>query len=311
MKLDSKILITGGSGLVGSSMINFLKKKKYKNLLFPSSKKLNLLDYKAVDRYIKKNKPNYIIAAAAKVGGIEANIKYSNDFLVENTIMQNNLIMSCHYNDVNNFMFFGSSCIYPKLSKQPIKEEYLLSGKLEETNELYALAKISGLKLCQNIRRQFNRNYICVMPTNLYGRKDSYGKNKSHVIPAIIKKVFEAKIKKESSIELFGTGKALREFLHTEDLARACELIFKKNKNYSLINIGSGREISIKNLALLVASKLKHNIKIDYNINIPDGTPRKILDSSKIRSLGWKPKVSLEKGLEDTIKDYRLDYVSL
>ena len=311
MKLDSKILITGGSGLVGSSMINFLKKKKYKNLLFPSSKKLNLLDYKAVDRYIKKNKPNYIFAAAAKVGGIEANIKYSNDFLVENTIMQNNLIMSCHYNDVNNFMFFGSSCIYPKLSKQPIKEEYLLSGKLEETNELYALAKISGLKLCQNIRRQFNRNYICVMPTNLYGRKDSYGKNKSHVIPAIIKKVFEAKIKKESSIELFGTGKALREFLHTEDLARACELIFKKNKNYSLINIGSGREISIKNLALLVASKLKHNIKIDYNINIPDGTPRKILDSSKIRSLGWKPKVSLEKGLEDTIKDYRLNYVSL
>ena len=149
------------------------------------------------------------------------------------------------------------------------------------------------------------------MPTNLYGRKDSYSKNKSHVIPAIIKKVFEAKIKKKSSIELFGTGKALREFLHTEDLARACELIFKKNKNYSLINIGSGREISIKNLALLVASKLKHNIKIDYNINIPDGTPRKILDSSKIRGLGWKPKVSLEKGLEDTIKDYRLNYVSL
>ena len=219
--------------------------------------------------------------------------------------------MSCHYNDVDNFMFFGSSCIYPKLSKQPIKEEYLLSGELEETNELYALAKISGLKLCQNIRRQFNRNYVCVMPTNLYGRKDSYGKNKSHVIPAIIKKVFEAKIKKKSSIELFGTGKALREFLHTEDLARACELIFKKNKNYSLINIGSGREISIKNLALLVASKLKHNIKISYNINIPDGTPRKILDSSKIRGLGWKPKVSLEKGLEDTIKDYRLNYVSL
>ncbi len=311
MKLDNKILITGGSGLVGSSIINFLKKKKYKNLLFPSSKKLNLLDYEAVDRYIKKNKPNYVFAAAAKVGGIEANIKYSNDFLVENTIMQNNLIMSCHYNDVNNFMFFGSSCIYPKLSKQPIKEEYLLSGELEETNELYALAKISGLKLCQNIRRQFNRNYVCVMPTNLYGRKDSYGKNKSHVIPAIIKKVFEAKIKKESSIELFGTGKALREFLHAEDLARACELIFKKNKNYSLINIGSGKEISIKNLALLVASKLKHNIKIDYNINIPDGTPRKILDSSKIRGLGWKPKVSLEKGLEDTIKDYRLNYVNL
>ncbi len=311
MKLNNKILITGGSGLVGSSIINFLKKKKYKNLLFPSSKELNLLDYKAVYRYIKKNKPNYVFAAAAKVGGIEANIKYSNDFLVENTTMQNNLIMSCHYNDVNNFMFFGSSCIYPKLSKQPIKEEYLLSGELEETNELYALAKISGLKLCQNIRRQFNRNYVCVMPTNLYGRKDSYGKNKSHVIPAIIKKVFEAKIKKESSIELFGTGKALREFLHTEDLARACELIFKKNKNYSLINIGSGREISIKNLALLVASKLKHKIKIDYNINIPDGTPRKILDSSKIRGLGWKPKVSLEKGLEDTIKDYRLNYVSL
>lgn len=311
MKLDNKILITGGSGLVGSSIINFLKKKKYKNLLFPSSKELNLLDYKAVYRYIKKNKPNYVFAAAAKVGGIEANIKYSNDFLVENTIMQNNLIMSCHYNDVDNFMFFGSSCIYPKLSKQPIKEEYLLSGKLEETNELYALAKISGLKLCQNIRRQFNRNYVCVMPTNLYGRKDSYGKNKSHVIPAIIKKVFEAKIKKKSSIELFGTGKALREFLHTEDLARACELIFKKNKNYSLINIGSGREISIKNLALLVASKLKHNIKISYNINIPDGTPRKILDSSKIRGLGWKPKVSLEKGLEDTIKDYRLNYISL
>ena len=311
MKLDNKILITGGSGLVGSSIINFLKKKKYKNLLFPSSKELNLLDYKAVYRYIKKNKPSYVFAAAAKVGGIEANIKYSNDFLVENTIMQNNLIMSCHYNDVDNFMFFGSSCIYPKLSKQPIKEEYLLSGKLEETNELYALAKISGLKLCQNIRRQFNRNYVCVMPTNLYGRKDSYSKNKSHVIPAIIKKVFEAKIKKKSSIELFGTGKALREFLHTEDLARACELIFKKNKNYSLINIGSGREISIKNLALLVASKLKHNIKIDYNINIPDGTPRKILDSSKIRGLGWKPKVSLEKGLEDTIKDYRLNYVSL
>lgn len=309
MKVDDKILITGSTGLVGSAVLNFLKKKKYKKLLFPSRQQLNLLDSKNVDKYIKQNKPDYVFAAAARVGGIEANINYSNEFLVENTAMQNNLIMACHSNNVDNFMFFGSSCIYPKLSKQPIKEEYLLSGKLEKTNELYALAKISGLKLCQNIREQYKRNYVSVMPTNLYGKSDSYGKNKSHVMPALIKKIFEAKINKNRSIELFGTGKALREFLHTEDLARACELIFKKNKSYSLINIGSGTEISIINLALLIAKKINYDIKINFNLKIPDGTPKKLLDSSLIKSLGWQPQVSLEKGLEDTINDYKENYL--
>ncbi len=299
-------MITGASGLVGSALLSYFKKRNYKNILFPTSKELNLLKETKVNKYIKEFKPKYVFAAAAKVGGIEANIKYSNSFLVDNTIMQNNLIMSCLFNNIENFMFFGSSCIYPRLSKQPIKEEYLLSDKLEETNELYALAKISGLKLCQNIRNKYNKNYITVMPTNLYGKNDSYQNNKSHVMPALIKKIYIAKKNKDKFIKIFGTGKAIREFLHVNDLARACELIFKKKHSESLINIGSGHEISIKNLVKLLSKILNYEVKIKYDNTVPDGTPRKLLDSSKINNLGWKPKISLEKGVEETVKDYIL-----
>jgi len=298
MNRNSTILITGSTGMVGNSIFKYLKNKKYKNILHPSRSVLNLNNKKNILNYLKETKPEYVFAAAAYVGGIETNMKNPVDFLIKNILIQNNLLLSCHEQNINNLIFYGSSCIYPKFSKQPIHEKEILSGKLESTNEAYALAKILGLKLCEYLRNFHKRNYFTVMPTNLYGENDNYNPETSHVIPGIISKVKKAKENNYKEIKLFGTGKAKREFLYVNDLAEASIIAMKKNKKYSIVNIGSGQEINIKNLANLILKIANYKAKIIFESDVPDGTPRKLLNSSRIHSMGWKPKVSLNKGLK-------------
>ena len=297
MDQSDKILITGSSGMVGNALVKYLKKNNFNNLLFPNRKELNLINENEVKNYLIKNMPDFIFAAAAKVGGIEANMKNSATFLLENITMQNNLISQAHICGINNLLFYGSSCIYPKYAKQPISENELLNGYLEETNEAYALAKICGLKLCNYYKNEYSRNYFSLMPTNLYGHNDNYDENSSHVIPAIIRKIHNAKIYNKKTIQLFGTGKALREFLYVDDLAEASVIAMQKNHEYSLINVGSGKEIDILNLAKLISGVIAYDLNFDFNKGVPDGTPRKILNSSRMISLGWKPKISLDEGL--------------
>ena len=265
---------------------------------------MNLLDKKKVFSYLKKIKPDYIFASGAYVGGIEANMLNPINFLSINIEMQNNLILTADELDINNLLFFGSSCIYPKFSKQPIDEGELLKGKLEKTNEAYAIAKIAGLKLCEYFRNIKKRNYFTIMPTNLYGENDNFNSNFSHVIPAIIQKVNMAKKENSNEINLLGSGTAKREFLYIDDLAEAAIIAMKKNKKFSMINIGSGEEVSILKLAKLILKLAGHNAKIKFLPNSPDGTPRKLLNSKKIRSLGWKPTIKLVDGLKKTYNLY-------
>ncbi len=300
---DSKIYVAGHNGMVGSAILRKLKNKGFENLIFKSSKELDLRIQKDVDEYISHEKPNIIIDAAAIVGGIWANNEYGYKFLMDNMLIQNNLINASIKNEIRNFIFLGSSCIYPKLAAQPMKEEALLSGPLEETNQWYAIAKISGVKLVDAVRRQFGFNYVSLMPTNLYGPNDNYDLKTSHVLPALIRKIHEAKIDKKD-VELWGTGKSLREFLHVDDLAEAVLLIMNIQTEDYLYNIGSGNEISIDSLAKLIKEKISFTGKINYNSSYPDGTPRKLLDSRKINKLGWKPKISLEDGIEITYKEF-------
>lgn len=300
MKTNSKILITGASGLVGGSILRLLIKRNYKNIYYPSRKELDLNDESKIKKFLEKFKPDYVFSPAAYVGGIEANMKDPIKFLSLNTKLQNNIIMSCFEGGVNNFIFFGSSCIYPKFSKQPIKENEILNGKLESTNEAYAIAKISGLKLCSYIRRLSNKNYFTLMPTNLYGQNDNFDPNYSHVIPAILNKVLLAKEKNKREIKLYGTGKAKREFLYVDDLAKAAIIAMQKNKKYSMINVGSGEEITIYNLAKLILKVSDYKAKIIFDSNVPDGTPRKLLNSDRMKELGWKPKISLINGIKKT-----------
>ena len=300
MKKNSKILITGASGLVGGSILRILSEKNYKNIYYPSRKELDLKDEIKIKKFLEKTKPEYVFSPAAYVGGIEANMKDPINFLSLNTKLQNNIIMSCYELGRNNFVFFGSSCIYPKFSEQPIKENEILNGKLESTNEAYAIAKISGLKLCSYIRRISNKNYFTLMPTNLYGQNDNFDTKYSHVIPAILNKVKLAKEKNKKEIKLYGTGKAKREFLYVDDLAKAAIIAMKKNKKYSMINVGSGEEITILNLAKLILKISDYKAKIIFDSNVPDGTPRKLLNSERMRELGWKPKISLTNGIKKT-----------
>ena len=289
--------------MVGSAVFRKAKKSNYK-ILAPNRKQLNLFFFNQVRKYLKDKKPDIIILCAAKVGGIYANSNYKADFMIDNLIIQNNVILLSHEFKIKKLVFLGSSCIYPRNSKQPIKEEYLLTSELEKTNESYAVAKISGIKLIEAYRAQYNDNFISVMPTNIYGEHDNFHINNSHVIPGLIAKIFDAFLNKKKKVELWGTGKPLRDFLYVDDLAEGILFLTKKYNSSEIINLGSGTEISIKKLALLISKIIGFKGVIIYNNKYPDGTPRKILDISKVKKLGWRPKHTLEKGLQKTIEWY-------
>ena len=296
--LDSKIYIAGHNGMVGSACWRALETKGYKNIIGFSSKELDLRDQKAVFDMLERERPSAIIDAAARVGGIIANSTYPYEFLMDNMLIQNNLISAAHQLNIPKFIFLGSSCIYPKMAPQPLKEEYLLTAPLEETNQWYAIAKISGVKLIEALRKQYNRDYVSLMPTNLYGPGDNYDLETSHVLPAMIRKFHEAKENNHTNVVLWGTGTPKREFLHVYDLASAVVFTLENKMKDSLYNVGSESEISIKELAELVQEIIGHNGNIIWDKSKPDGTPRKLMDSSKINKLGWNDVLSLENGLK-------------
>ncbi len=298
MELNAKIYVAGHRGMVGSAIVENLKSKGYNNIITRTSSELNLINQKEVSDFFEKEKPEYVFLAAAKVGGIEANNTYRADFIYENILIQSNVIHESYVNNVKKLMFLGSSCIYPKLAPQPLKESYLLTGLLEPTNEPYAIAKISGIKMCEAYRDQYNCNFISVMPTNLYGFNDNYDLKNSHVLPALLRKFHEAKINNDKEVTIWGTGTPLREFLHASDMADACVYLMKNYNEKEFVNIGSGTEISISDLALLIKDIVKYEGEIVYDTTKPDGTPRKLMDVSKLNNLGWKYKISLREGIE-------------
>ena len=300
---NKKIFVAGSFGMVGRSIVTALKKNNYKNIIIKPRNELDLTKYNEVNEFFNYVKPEIVINAAAKVGGIIANSQSPYEFLFQNLQIQNNLIDLSFKNDIEKFIFLGSSCIYPKYSEQPIKEEYLLSGYLEKTNESYAIAKIAGLKLCEALKNQYGKKYISIMPCNLYGPYDNFDLITSHVLPAMIRKFHEAKDKK-SDLVLWGTGKPLREFLHVEDLADAIVFSLENELNDSIYNVGFGSDISIKDLANKIKNIIGFKGKIIWDSTKPDGTPRKIMDSSKFSNYGWKPKISLLDGIKNTYNWY-------
>lgn len=297
--LNSKIYIAGHKGMVGSACWRILSQSGYSNLIGQTSKELDLRHQQSVSSFISENKPDIIIDAAAKVGGIWANDSYPYQFLMDNLQIQNNLISAALQCNVDKFIFLGSSCIYPKHSSQPITENSLLSGSLESTNEWYAIAKIAGLKLCQAIRQQYGKDFVSLMPTNLYGPNDNFDLETSHVLPALIRKFHEAK-KNNNTVTLWGTGDPLREFLHVDDLAHAVKFALENNMTEALYNVGSSQELSIKELAHLIQKEIGHKGEVIWDKSKPNGTMRKLIDSSKIRKLGWKPKYTIQEGLSQT-----------
>jgi len=299
---NSKIFIAGHNGMVGSACWRALKAKGYKNIIGYNSKDLDLRDQRKVSEVIKREKPDVIIDAAARVGGILANSQNPYEFLMDNMLIQNNLIRTAHELNIEKFIFLGSSCIYPKMAPQPLKEEYLLTGPLEETNQWYAIAKISGVKLIEALRNQYNRDYISLMPTNLYGPGDNYDLNTSHVLPAMIGKFHEAKITNKNEVVLWGTGNPKREFLHVDDLAKVIVFSFENSLSDSLYNIGSGTETTIEELAKLIQKIVGFNGSIKWDHSKPDGTPRKLMDSSKINLAGWSANIDLKQGIESVYK---------
>ena len=301
---NSKIYVAGHNGLVGSAILRKLKEKKYKNIITVERKKLDLLNQKDVFSFFKRQKPDLVIIAAAKVGGVYHNNLDRADFIYENLQIQNNLIYGSFKNKVKQLVFLGSSCIYPKNSKQPLKEDYLLSGKLEETNEPYAIAKIAGVKMCEAFNKQYKKKYICLMPTNTYGPNDNYNSLNSHFFPALIKKAHECKIKNKKTLEIWGTGKPLRELIFVDDIAEACIFFLKKKIKETVLNIGTGKDMRIKDYADFLINQLKLNVKVKYNKKKPDGTYRKVMDVTKAKNYGWKAKISLKEGFEITYKDF-------
>lgn len=308
MNKDSKIYVAGHRGLVGSAIVRELKKKGYTNIIGKTHKELDLMDSTAVENFFKEEKPEYVFLAAAKVGGIYANSTYPADFIYENLQIQNNVIGNAHKYGVKKLMFLGSSCIYPKMCPQPIKEEYLLSGYLEETNEAYALAKISGLKMCQYFNKQYNTNFISVMPTNLYGPYDNFHPENSHVMPALIRRFHEAKVSEAKEVVVWGSGKPLREFLYSEDMADACIYLMENYEGNDFFNIGTGKELSIKALAELIKEVVGFQGEIVWDSSKPDGTPRKLLDVSRLEGQGWKYKMELKDGVKEAYKWYLENY---
>ena len=304
----SKIFIAGHNGMVGSSILRHFKKKGYKNLFFKNRKSLNLIDQRKTFSYVSRIKPDFVIIAAAKVGGIFSNSDQKAKFIYENIMIQTNLIHSSFLVGVKKLIFLGSSCIYPKYAKQPIREDYLMTGKLEETNDSYAVAKLAGYKMCEAYNKQYKTNYICLMPTNLYGINDNYNLKTSHFFPAIISKTHLALKKKSKMIKIWGDGTPKRELMYVDDLADACEFFLKKKTKHFLINIGSGNEKSIIQYSKYIMKKLKIDLKIRLNKNKPTGTPRKILDTSLAKSYGWKSKIDMDQGFNLTYRDYLKKY---
>ena len=308
MNKDSKIYVAGHRGLVGSAIVRELNKKGYINIIGKTHKELDLMDALAVENFFKDEKPEYVFLAAAKVGGIYANSTYPADFIYENLQIQNNVIGNAYKYGVKKLMFLGSSCIYPKMCPQPIKEEYLLSGYLEETNEAYALAKISGLKMCQYFNKQYGTNFISVMPTNLYGPYDNFHPEHSHVMPALIRRFQEEKVNGAKEVVVWGSGKPLREFLYSEDMADACIYLMENYEGNDFFNIGTGKEITIKGLAELIKEVVGYGGEIVWDSSKPDGTPRKLLDVSRLESQGWKYKMELKDGVKEAYEWYLENY---
>ena len=308
INIYSKVFLAGHNGMLGSSIFRTLKKKGYKRIITINKKKLDLRNQIAVKKFIKINKPDAVIIAAAKVGGIKANIKYPADFISDNLKIQTNLISSSHIHNVNKLILFGSSCIYPKNLKKPIKEKQMMSGFLEETNESYAIAKIAGIKMIESYNKQHNRNYICLMPCNLFGPNDNYDSQNSHFLPALIKKIYLASKKKRENkiVKLWGTGKPLRELLYVDEVANACEFFLRKKVKKSLINIGSPIEMSIRNYANFVRKKIDPDVLIKFNNKKKlDGVMRKKLNLTLANSYGWKSKMNFSKALDKTIEDFK------
>lgn len=308
---DSRIFVAGHGGLVGSALVRRLRAEGCTNLLLRRSKELDLRDSLAVDHFFNENKPEYIFLAAAKVGGIWANDTYPADFIRDNLQIQTNVIDAAYRHNVKRLLFLGSSCIYPKHAPQPMTEECLLTGPLESTNEWYAIAKIAGIKMCQAYRKQFGFNALAVMPTNLYGPNDNFDLETSHVLPALIRRFHEAKSNQEPKVAIWGTGTPRREFLHADDLAAACTFLMRTHTGEEIVNIGCGKDISISELATLVAEVVGYKGKIEYDSSKPDGAPRKLLNVERLAALGWSPSISLKEGLVDTVRWYQGNIESL
>lgn len=305
MEKSAKIYVAGHRGMVGSAIVRNLKAAGFDNIVYKTSKELDLRDTSAVLEFLQTEKPDYVFLAAAKVGGIVANNTYKGQFLYENLQIQNNVIHGAYLAGVKKLMFLGSSCIYPKLAPQPLKEEYLLTGTLEPTNEPYAIAKIAGIKMCEAYRDQYGCNFVSVMPTNLYGPNDNYDLNNSHVLPAMIRKFHEAKRDGKPTVELWGTGAPMREFLHADDLADACVYLMETYNDSTLVNIGTGVDITIKELAETIKKEVGYEGEIIWNTDKPDGTPRKLMDVSKLHSLGWKHSIDLQEGIHKVYTEYK------
>lgn len=304
MNKHDKIYVAGHRGMVGSAIVRKLEQEGFENIVTQTSAELDLRNQRDVHSFFEEEKPDYVFMAAAKVGGILANNTYRADFLYDNLMIQNNVIHASHLNPVKKLMFLGSSCIYPKMAPQPLKEEYLLTGELEHTNEPYAIAKITGIKLCDAYREQYNCNFISVMPTNLYGPNDNYDLKKSHVLPALIRKFHEAKLNNSPAVTIWGTGTPRREFLHVNDLADACFFLMEAYNEAGFVNIGVGEDITITDLALLVKDIVGYSGTIIYDHTKPDGTPRKLMDVTKLTRLGWKASIPLREGIKSVYKEF-------
>lgn len=304
MDKNSKIYVAGHRGMVGASLIRRLNKLDYYNVITADREKLDLINQSQVYNFIQTNRPDYVFLAAAKVGGINDNNNKKGSYIYDNIMIQSNIIHASYKYGVKKLLFLGSSCIYPKFSKQPIKEEYLLTGELEPTNDAYAIAKIAGIKMCQSYNQQYGTNFISAMPTNLYGPNDNYDLNSSHVLPALIRKFHEAKINSLDRVVIWGTGSPMREFLYVDDLADACIYLMLSYDKSDIINIGTGKDITIKELALIIKGVIGFEGDIYFNLEMPDGTPRKLLDVSKLKKFGWQYKTELVDGIKKTYLDY-------
>jgi GDP-L-fucose synthase len=309
MEQNAKIYIAGHRGMVGSGLERKLRLEGYNNIITRTSAELDLRNQQGVNKFFEKEKPDYVILSAAKVGGIHANNTYRAEFIYDNLMIETNIIHASYLNKVTKLLFLGSSCIYPKLAPQPLKEEYLLSGYLEPTNQPYAIAKIAGIEMCDSYRAQYGCNFISAMPTNLYGTNDNYHPENSHVLPALIRRIVLAKKNNEPNVTIWGTGTPRREFLHVDDLADACFFLLQNYNEKGLVNIGCGKDVSIKELAELIAVEVGYEGQLVFDITKPDGTPRKLIEISKLTNLGWTPKISLFDGVKRTVLEFSNEFV--